>query len=97
MARQPASGLGGLEGIPEPLLRLMVENGINPRARFVESAEGWRLGDPEIDLSDPEEEAETLALTRAAVEWLSAQLRAAEDSLDPAASVLELDRPDWLD
>lgn len=79
------------------LLRLLEENGIDPRARFVEAADGWRVGDPDVDVSAPEAEAETIDLTLAAIAWINEQLDAPEDRVDPAAAVLELARPDWLD
>jgi hypothetical protein len=84
-------------GVPEGLLRLMEDHGIDPRARFVEAADGWRYGDPHVDVSAPGTEMETIALTLAAIEWINEQIGAPEDQLDPAATVLELSRPDWLD
>lgn len=78
-------------GVPMMLLRVMKEQGIDPRARFVEAADGWRYGDRNVDVSAPEETAETEDLTRDAIDWVTEQI-AAGGEMDPAAAVLELDR-----
>ncbi|MBA3736274.1 MAG: hypothetical protein H0W90_13955 [Actinobacteria bacterium] len=88
--------LVGKHGVPETLLEAMRKHGIDPRAAYVESAEGWRYGDPEVDLSSDEQAEETLALAVEAVRWVEEQIDAG-DAGEPAASVLELNRPDWID
>lgn len=89
--------LVGKHGVPEPLLEAMRKHGIDPRATYVESAEGWRYGDPAVDLSSDEQAEETLALALEAVRWLEDQIEAGSDRAEPAASVLELNRLDWLE
>jgi hypothetical protein len=88
--------LVGKHGVPEPLLEAMRKHGIDPRAAYVESAEGWRYGDPEVDLSSDDQAEETLALALDAVRWVEEQI-AAGDASEPAAAVLELNRPAWVD
>ena len=65
--------LVGKHGVPETLLEAMRKHGIDPRAAYVESAEGWRYGDPEVDLSSDEQAEETLALAVEAVRWVEEQ------------------------
>jgi hypothetical protein len=84
--------------IPPHLLKAMIENGIDPRAPFVESADGWRYGDPNVDISTPEWAEEVVLRTIDAMRWVDEQIAAPESERDPAAAVvLDLSRSEWLD
>lgn len=80
--------------VPPFLLQAMVDNGIDPRAPFVEAAEGWRYGDPRIDVSAPGRADELILRTLEAMQWIDEQIETPEDQRDPAAAVLDLSRPD---
>jgi hypothetical protein len=83
--------------VPPLLLQAMIDNGIDPRAPFVEAAEGWRYGDPTVDVSAPGRAEELILRTLDAMQWIDEQIQTPEDQRDPAAAVLDLSSPDWLD
>jgi hypothetical protein len=95
MAR--SRNITAVDRIPPFVLEAMVDNGIDPRAPFVEAAEGWRYGDTEVDVSAPERAPELIARTLDAMRWINEQIEMPEDQRDPAAAVLDLSQPDWLD
>jgi hypothetical protein len=64
--------LVGEYGVPPDLEEVMRRHGVDPRAAYVDSAEGWRAG-PLVDLEESSREADATSLVREVLDLVYGQ------------------------